>query len=171
MYAPSVRSQSGQKARNFESFDLRDVAVEVIETLSLDARDRGITIELDAGPPVPVRADRSEVNIVLSNLISNAVKYNRDGGRVDVTLRRDDEKVRVEVADTGIGLTPEETARLFGDFVRIKNEKTKDILGSGLGLSTVKKIATLYDGDVSVSSEPDCGSRFTVLLPNTEVDQ
>ncbi|MFH1732238.1 MAG: HAMP domain-containing sensor histidine kinase [Planctomycetota bacterium] len=159
-----TRIESGQKKRSFEEFDVRSVAKDVIETLSLDARDRGITVELHADGAVPVYADRGEINIVMSNLVSNALKYNRDGGRVDVALRRDGSRIVLEVTDTGIGLGPEEAAKLFSDFVRIKNEKTKNILGSGLGLSTVKKIATLYGGDVSLNGEPDKGSTFTVTL-------
>ena len=92
------------------------------------------------------------------------MKYNRDGGRVDVELHADGGQVSIVVTDTGIGMSTEEAARLFSDFVRIKNEKTRNILGSGLGLSTVKKIALLYGGEVSVESEPDKGSRFTVTL-------
>ena len=72
------------------------------------------------------------------------------------------EDVQVQVEDTGIGMTQEETQRLFNDFSRIKNEKTRHILGSGLGLSTIKKLAMLYDGDISVKSEPGVGSAFTV---------
>ncbi len=86
---------------------------------------------------------------MLNNLVSNAVKYNRDGGRVDVALRRDGETVTLTVADTGIGLTETEAAKLFNEFTRIKNEHTVNILGSGLGLSTVKKLANLYGGDAS----------------------
>jgi len=108
--------------------------------------------------------DASEIEIVLNNLISNAVKYNRRHGSVDVFLNRDGEYVEIKVSDTGIGMTPEETAKLFGEFVRIKNEKTRQITGSGLGLSIVKKIAQLYDGTVNVTSEPDKGSTFTVRL-------
>jgi signal transduction histidine kinase len=101
---------------------------------------------------------------VLNNLISNAVKYNHDGGRVHVELRRRDGAVRIRVSDTGIGLTAEEQAKLFTEFMRIKNEHTVKILGSGLGLSTVRKIANLYEGEASVTSEPGKGSVFTVTL-------
>jgi signal transduction histidine kinase len=80
------------------------------------------------------------------------------------TLRIDDGAVLIAVADTGIGMTAEEAARLFEDFVRIKNEKTRHILGSGLGLSIVKKLAALYGGDALVTSEPNVGSTFTVVL-------
>jgi signal transduction histidine kinase len=72
--------------------------------------------------------------------------------------------VRVTVTDTGIGLTPEEAGKLFNEFTRIKNENTVKILGSGLGLSTVRKIANMYDGEATVKSEPGVGSTFTVTL-------
>jgi len=72
--------------------------------------------------------------------------------------------VRIQVADTGIGMTPAESAKLFTEFVRIKNEDTFKILGSGLGLSTVRKLAQLYGGDATVRSEKGSGSIFTVVL-------
>ncbi len=159
-----TRIESGQKTRSFEEFDVRELAEEIVETYRMEAADRDIAIEMHADAPVPIIADRGEIKMVISNLVSNAVKYNRDGGRVDVTLRKPDDEIEIKVADTGIGIKPEDLDKLFGDFVRIRNPKTKDILGSGLGLSTVKKITTLYDGDVSVASEPDKGSTFTVIL-------
>ena len=91
-----------------------------------------------------------------------------DGGQVDVYVGRDADTVTLRVSDTGIGMSREETDRLFNDFVRIKNARTKDILGSGLGLSTLKKLAKLYGGDVSVESEPDVGTTFTVVLRDAE---
>jgi signal transduction histidine kinase len=109
-------------------------------------------------------ADPDELEIVLNNLVSNAVKYNRDGGSVTVALAREGDTVRITVADTGIGMTPEESAKLFTEFVRIKNEDTIKILGSGLGLSTVRKLAQMYGGDASVKSERGSGSIFTVIL-------
>jgi signal transduction histidine kinase len=96
--------------------------------------------------------------------VSNAVKYNKDNGRVDVMLSRDDGTITIEVKDTGIGMTKEEATKLFNDFVRIKNASTSGILGSGLGLSIVKKLALLYEGNAKVDSEPDVGSTFTVTL-------
>jgi len=109
-------------------------------------------------------ADRGEIEIVLNDLVTNAVKYNRDQGRVNVRLAADGEKVTIIVADTGIGMSPEEAERLFNDFVRIKNEKTRGIAGSGLGLSIVMKIAQLYGGTARVESTPDVGTTFTVEL-------
>jgi signal transduction histidine kinase len=109
-------------------------------------------------------ADRGELEIILNNLVSNAVKYNRDGGSVLVTVDPVDHALRIAVKDTGIGLSKEDASRLFEEFVRIKNDSTRGIAGTGLGLSIVKKLAQLYDGDATVESEPGIGSTFTVTL-------
>lgn len=82
-----------------------------------------------------------------------------------MTLARDGGGVRLAVADTGIGMTTEEVGRLFGEFVRIRNDRTRDIPGSGLGLSIVRKVVELAGGEVSVESEPEKGTTFTVRLP------
>jgi signal transduction histidine kinase len=108
--------------------------------------------------------------MMLNNLISNAIKYNRPEGEVTVRVDACPGGVSMEVRDTGIGMAPDEVSRLFGEFSRIKNQKTRGIPGSGLGLSIVKKLALLYDGDVSVSSQPDSGSQFTILLRTAAQD-
>ena len=162
-----TRIESGQKRRELVDVDVRDVARAAIETAGPEAASRGITVSLKADSPAVLQADRGEIEIILNNLISNAVKYNRQGGRVDVALRPDAGALLIAVADTGIGLAPEEAGRLFEDFVRIKNEKTREILGSGLGLAIVKKLAALYGGDTWVTSEPGVGSTFTVVLKQT----
>jgi len=159
-----TRIESGERKRDVSEVDVREIVHTSIDTATPEAQERSISISFPENGPVLMQADRSELEIVFNNLITNAVKYNRDGGRVDVELHADGGQVSIVVTDTGIGMSTEEAARLFSDFVRIKNEKTRNILGSGLGLSTVKKIALLYGGEVSVASEPDKGSRFTVTL-------
>ncbi len=156
--------KSGQRQRSLESVDVVQIAGRVLETFAPDAAARKIDIVLNAPGPVRLTADRGEIEMILNNLISNAVKYNRDGGRVDVQLAHQSERVTISVSDTGIGLATEEAARLFGEFVRIRNDKTRNILGSGLGLSIVKKLASLYGGDATVVSEAGAGSTFTVTL-------
>ena len=130
----------------------------------VDAERRGISTELDADEGIELFADAGEAEIVFNNLVSDAVNYNRDGGKVSVGIRRNGDTVRIAVSDTGIGLSPEEAGKLFNEFTRIKNERTVKILGSGLGLSTVRKIANMYDGEATVKSEPGVGSTFTVTL-------
>jgi signal transduction histidine kinase len=156
--------ESGQRNRQLSAIDVREVAAAAVETLRSRAETRKVTISLAPGGPVAMTADRGEIEMIFNNLLSNAVKYNREGGRADVAVRSDGGKIVISVADTGIGISSEETARLFGEFVRIRNEKTQHVAGSGLGLSIVKKIAQLYGGDATVESQPERGSTFTVVL-------
>jgi signal transduction histidine kinase len=159
-----TRIESGQRERTVKRLDVAQLARASMELFAIDAERRGIVLHLEADGDVELLADPGEVEIVLNNLVSNAVKYNRDGGSVTVRLSRRDGETRIEVADTGIGLAPEEAGKLFNEFTRIKNEHTVKILGSGLGLSTVRKIANMYDGEAAVTSEPGVGSTFTVTL-------
>ncbi len=156
--------ESGQKHRELVRLELAETARTAIEAVQAEARARAITVELAAPAPVPITADRSEMESILTNLLTNAVKYNRDGGRVEVRLGAAAGRARIEVADTGIGLTPEDCGRLFHELVRIKNARTRSIEGSGLGLSLVRRLARLYGGDCTVHSAPDVGSTFTVEL-------
>ncbi|MDM7915663.1 MAG: sensor histidine kinase [Candidatus Eisenbacteria bacterium] len=161
-----TRLESGQKKREFVPVDLREIAQASIDTVTPDAQARRIAITLatpEAGP-VPFEADRGEMEIILNNLITNAVKYNRDDGKVEVAIESGPDGAVVRVRDTGIGLTPAEAARLFQEFVRIKNDETRNVLGSGLGLSIVRKIAHAYRGEATVESERGVGSTFTVTL-------
>jgi two-component system, sensor histidine kinase and response regulator len=159
-----TRVESGQKKRELGAVDIVEAAEMTIEGVKLDADKHGIDISLDAPESIVVEADRGEIDIIMNNLVSNAVKYNRDGGSVKVRITGEPDEVWIAVTDTGIGMTREESAKLFNDFVRIKNRKTADIHGSGLGLSIVKKLAELYKGEVSVESEADVGSTFTVVI-------
>jgi len=159
-----TRIESGEKRRELARVDVRAIARAAVETVKPAADQRRISVTLAEDGPVEMIADRTEIEIIFNNLLSNAVKYNRDGGRVEVSIRADEQRVTISVADTGVGMTPEEASRLFNDFVRIRNEKTRDILGSGLGLSLVKKLALMYGGEVGVTSQPDVGSTFTVTL-------
>lgn len=165
-----TRLESGQKTRQFEELDLRLLAADALELADLQARERGIALHLDSPESVPFRGDRGELDMIFNNLVSNAVKYNRDDGEVFVTLAPGSTGVTITVRDTGIGMTPDEVGKLFGEFVRIRNAKTARILGSGLGLSILKRLAELYDGRVDVSSQPDVGSTFRVFLESTAAE-
>ncbi len=159
-----TRIESGQRNRQLVAVDLLALAQAAAETMRTEADARHITIRIHADAAAGMTADAGEIEMLLNNLVSNAVKYNRDGGSVDVTLDRRDSRVVITVADTGIGMTPEEIGQVFGEFVRIKNERTNHILGSGLGLSIVDKLVRLYGGEVKVESRPDVGTTFTVVL-------
>ena len=159
-----TRIESGQKQRELAETDITSVARDAIATFAPDAAKRNITLDLHADDKLTMSADRGEIEIIFNNLISNAIKYNRDDGKVDITLNADDKTVTLTVADTGIGMSADDLKRIFDDFVRIKNAKTRNTLGSGLGLSIVKKLALLYRGTVTAKSEIDRGTTFTVTL-------
>jgi signal transduction histidine kinase len=121
-------------------------------------------IEVDAPPAVVGSWDGQRLRQVLQNLLTNAVKYSPDGGRVDVRVRVEDESVRVEITDRGIGLSAQEAARVFGQFYRA--EGARRLEGSGLGLYICEAIVRAHGGQISASSPgPGQGSTFSVVLP------
>ena len=105
--------------------------------------------------------------MIFSNLVENAIKYGRDGGRVDVRVAQDGPYVSVSVRDDGIGISPEDREKVFDEFYRARNEQTANITGTGLGLSLVKRLAEMHEGAVRVESTPGSGSTFTVSIPSS----
>jgi len=156
--------ESGQKTRTLEAVSLRPLAEEALERIRGEAEMRNVALALDCDAALSFSCDRGELEILISNLLTNAVKYNRDGGEVMMALAADGGGLRCECRDTGIGMTAEEAAGLFKEFYRVKNAKTKDILGSGLGLSIVKKIVDLYGGTIAVESVPGEGTTIRAVL-------
>jgi signal transduction histidine kinase len=159
-----TRIESGQKTRSFSEVGLAGLASEVMEGVREAASEKKVAITLDCSADPVIRADKGELEILLSNLLTNGVKYNREGGSVALSIRGEKGSIVISCADTGIGMTDMETAGLFKEFYRVRNDMTRNIVGSGLGLSIVKKIADLYGGGVDVSSVPGKGSVFTVRL-------
>ena len=159
-----TRIESGQKKREMAEVNLEDLTAHAVETALPEALKRGITLEFNVQPGSKMLADREEIEIILNNLISNAVKYNKDNGRVEINVTRTNGQIMLSVSDTGIGMSEEEAAQLFHEFARIKNEKTRGILGSGLGLSIVKKLTAFYGGECCVKSSPGKGATFNVSL-------
>ncbi|MEZ4999690.1 MAG: hybrid sensor histidine kinase/response regulator [Bacteroidales bacterium] len=162
-----TRIDSGTKNRTIVSMDIVETTRLAIDSIYPVAIQKNIRIIPDLPESLVINADRGEIEIILNNLLSNAVKYNRENGEVRCSIRNGDSYLSIEVEDTGIGMTEEEKSMLFREFTRIKTEKTKNISGSGLGLSIMKKIIDLYHGSVEVDSIPDKGSRFLVKIPHT----
>lgn len=164
-----TRIESGQMKRELVEVDLWNILDCVIENNLPLAEELSISIETKGIKPLKMTAEKKEIEIILDNLISNAIKYNYPHGKVEVALEQKKENVVITVSDTGIGMTKKETDLVFEDFYRARNEKTQNILGSGLGLAIIKRIAELYRGSVNVNSQPDRGSVFTVKLPIANV--
>ncbi len=158
------------KKDKVRDLDPLPVIQQCIETINPLAIQKDVTVETEEKSKVVIRADKEDISIIFNNLLSNAVKYNKDGGMVRVIIDSEGDDAVFKVEDTGIGISSEDRETLFNDFVRIKNERTRNITGSGLGLSIVKKVADMYDGIISVESEPDRGSVFTLRMPLKKQD-
>lgn len=159
-----TRIESGEKKRQLEPVALDQVIQTAIERHQDEfaARKLTITTDIDA---LTLQADTLEIDIIINNLLTNAIKYNREGGNITVRLKQQARQYVLAVSDTGIGIAPKDQEKLFGEFSRIRNEHTLHISGSGIGLSTVKKVVALYGGEIRIDSAEGKGSTFTVILP------
>jgi two-component system sensor histidine kinase/response regulator len=159
-----TRLESGQKKRQLEAVNVGDAASDAIELIKGEADARGIRVLCQVDRGSQIQADRGEIDMILNNLLTNAVKYNKDNGEVDIKVVRGKGELVIRVADTGIGMTDDEQKLLFHEFSRIKNAETREVIGSGLGLSILQRLADLYSGEIDVTSEKGKGSVFTVTL-------
>jgi signal transduction histidine kinase len=130
------------------------------------ADKKGLTLQVTIAPEVgPMNGDRRRIEQVLLNLLNNAVKFTLQGGvRLDATVN-DRAQAVLAVADTGIGLKPEEVSQLFRPFHQISTGLGRSQEGTGLGLAICRRLATLMRGEITVQSVPDQGSTFTFILP------
>ena len=160
------QSDAGKVEKSIERLELKAVLRDQLEFFQAQADRTGITLTLEAPEDeYPVRLDRKDLDRITMNLISNGIKYNREGGSLTVVIQQDDEWVTVEICDTGIGMSDEEMKGLFAEFYRVKNPNTSGIPGTGLGLATVKRMIGEYNGSIQVDSTFGKGSTFTVILP------
>jgi signal transduction histidine kinase/DNA-binding response OmpR family regulator len=156
----------GKVERSLEGLDLKAVIAAQLEFFRVQTEKRRISTAFEAPlDAYPVRADRGDLDRIFMNLISNAIKYNRDQGRLTICIRDAGAAWEVSVTDTGIGMSDAERANLFQEFYRVKSHKTSGIAGTGLGLATVKRVLGEYNGKILVQTKPDAGSTFTVVFP------
>lgn len=159
--------ESGVIKFHFESFDLKEVIHEVIEELEQKAAKRDMLIRFyyDKEKAYRTFADKDKIFRVCQNLISNAIKYNNDGGEVEVHLKAQKNHVTVEVKDNGKGIPPEDLKRIFERFYRVEKSRSREGGGTGLGLAIVKHILEGHKSKISVSSTVGKGSIFSFELP------
>lgn len=154
------------KEREITEVNIADVVSSTLQMLELEISRRELNIKYEADSDLPmIKADSNEIARIVTNLISNAVKYNKDKGKIEVCLTSSGGYVILKVKDTGIGMKQEEKKKLFTEFYRAKNERTRGISGTGLGLSIVKRIVDSYFGLIEIESEYGKGSTFTINLP------
>ena len=148
-----------------EPVDLLAVSQEAAENLQDAAAARGVTVGV-MGQPAVIPGVRRLIYEIVYNLCDNAIKYNRDGGRVDVTVAADADGSSITVADTGIGIAPEHQSRVFERFYRVDKSHSKASGGTGLGLSIVKHAVQYHHGRIELESTPGTGTTIRVVFPN-----
>jgi two-component system sensor histidine kinase/response regulator len=163
-----TKIETGKPTQKLELVNIRKIVQMSVDTIRPYAIQKDVDLYINSRENIEMRADPGEIEIIMNNLISNAVKYNRTGGRVDIFLEKSNVNLKITVSDTGIGLKKEDKEKIFDDFVRIKSSQTREVTGSGLGLSIVKKIVDMYQGTIEVQSEPDKGTSFTITLTEPE---
>lgn len=151
-----------------EPFHLESVIDAVVDGYRQIAAEKGLTLKWEFTPLPLIRGNPHRLRRVMENLLSNAVKYNREGGWIAVSAECREGYIVVRVADSGIGIPPEDLPHVFDRFYRVQRPETEDIEGTGLGLSIVKSIIEKHGGRVWVESRPGEGSTFTFLLPAME---
>ena len=161
------QAESGQLALQKSRLDLASVVRDIVEQFQIPAEGARVELSADLPPECPADMDRVQIERMLSNLLSNSMKFTPAGGQVHVALRCLPETIEIEVADTGCGIPEEHIPHIFERFYRVPTQETcaNPEPGLGLGLSFVAWIAKAHGGTIQVDSAPGQGSRFTVSLP------
>ncbi|MBD2754717.1 sensor histidine kinase [Spirosoma validum] len=156
----------GEIKLNFSPVNIHDVIEKVLNNMSLQIEQRGGEVDLnfDADREV-VEADELHLTNIVYNLLDNALKYSPDSPHIALTTRSLPEGVSITVTDQGVGMTKDQTSRIFEKFYRVPTGNRHDVKGFGLGLSYVKKMIDEHHGQIKVESQPGIGSSFEVILP------
>jgi two-component system phosphate regulon sensor histidine kinase PhoR len=149
---------------NKEEFDLSGVIKEQISSRKGALTDRKIQVSMEC-PEMQIQADRARLTAALSNLIDNAILYNKSGGQIRISAERQNGTLNLSVADTGNGIPSDELHRIFERFYRVDKSRTRESGGTGLGLSIVKHAIESQGGTINVTSKIGLGSTFTIHLP------
>ena len=154
----------GAESLEREPVELLSLSQEVARRLEATAQSAGVVVEV-RGTPVQVQGVRRVLDEMVYNLCENAIKYNRTGGRVTLTVGQGAEGPEVTVADTGIGIPPEDQSRVFERFYRVDKSHSKEIGGTGLGLSIVKHGALLHGAQIYLNSQVGRGTSIRLSFP------
>ncbi len=161
--------EAGSLRLNTDDVRVEDLMASLEADYEAQAREKQISLTFDLPPKLPVlRGDREKIALGFHNLIGNALKYTPEGGAVTVRVDVEDGQLVAQVIDTGIGMTEEDCRRVFEKFYRSPDRRVTQVTGSGLGLGIAREVIRMHGGDITVESEPDQGSTFTLTLPVAE---
>ena len=159
-----ARADSNEQKLNIETINISEIAETVIEELEYMADEKEIKLISRVNKDILMRADQTMIMRMLINLITNAIKYGKKGGKVEVTLYRKENKIIGTVADDGIGISSKDINKIWDRFYQVDQSRSNDLEGSGLGLSMVKCIVSAHDGKIDAKSEPQKGTTFTFVF-------
>jgi signal transduction histidine kinase len=164
--------EAGRMELELASFDL-PLAIDNARTFVRErATKHGINLDVTVDERLgEFIGDERKIKQVLLNLLSNAVKFTPEGGRIGINARQADGSVEISVSDTGVGIAPEDQARIFEEFRQVGGDNAKKVEGTGLGLTLAKKFVELHGGKIWVTSEVGKGSTFTFTLPDKPMPQ
>jgi len=160
-----AKIEAGKYVEHRVPTDMGRIIEDVVGLMEPRAKDQGIELCYFCKDLKPVQADPKKIEEVFNNLITNAINYSPEGGRVVVTAQGLSEYVEIRVEDTGVGIADEELDKIFDKFYRVKHPKTRQVMGTGLGLAIVKGIIEAHQGTISVESVVDKETTFRILLP------
>jgi two-component system phosphate regulon sensor histidine kinase PhoR len=161
--------EAGNVQVRAKKLSLRPIVNDVVSSLASKANSAETTVTNDVAQDVKVYADARRLEQMLTNLVDNAIKFNRQGGKVSIRfeeVRGEDPRDRIIIEDTGEGIPSQHLERLFERFYRVDRARSREKGGTGLGLAIVKHLALAHEGEISVSSEVGKGSTFTIELPH-----
>jgi signal transduction histidine kinase len=160
------RIQAGKFSLDWTTVAIAELVSEAVANLTPLAERKGQALTVAIAPELPPLAcDPQRLTQVLLNLVGNAIKFTPEGGRITVTLDRDDRHLTIQVTDTGLGIAPGDLPKLFKPFSQLDVGNTRNTTGTGLGLSIAKALVEAHGGQIGVDSEPGNGSTFWVRLP------
>ncbi len=163
-----AKIESGLITQEKEILNMVELLTEQVNFHQAKAQEKEISLELEPLPELPpLLGIRQNMEEVFSNLITNSINYTPDGGKVTVSATVENDYLSISVSDTGFGIPEDDLDRIFDRFYRVKNEKTRFITGTGLGLPIVKDIVNAHNGMINVKSEPDKGTTFDIRIPIT----
>ena len=145
-----------------DSVDLKEVATEVVATLETEAEKKNLEVTVEGSGTV--FADQKKMFEIVTNLVSNAVNYNKQDGKVNITVAETDDEVTLKIADTGIGIEKKHIPRLCERFYRVDKSRSKKTGGTGLGLAIVKHVCAIYEAKLDIRSEYGEGTTVTVTF-------
>lgn len=151
-------------ALNKEEFNFCNLLNQTLLTFEADLKEKNLSLSVEA-KPCEIIADRDKISRVIVNLVSNAIKYTENGGKINIAVEESNDNLQFSISDTGVGINEKDLPHIFEHLYRADISRARNTGGSGIGLSVLKAIVNAHNGKIDVESQVGKGSKFTVILP------